>query len=128
MKGLEEARKCFELLRNEVGDFKPEAFNYLENRFCERFKTENTFRKWCNEEIRSGNNPAKKWLKLHYYPIDETMKKILQLFSELTEESKNDFLILLRRCVLLSHNSSINTSAWLSKHFNPVFKSKNLRP
>jgi hypothetical protein len=63
--------------------------------------------------------------KKSFEHLDESTKKIIELYNELTEESKDEFLVLLKRYLLLSRNSPDKQKAyaWLFKNFKPVFKS-----
>ena len=65
--------------------------------------------------------------------MEETKRKELtQLLNELTKESQAELLVLLKRYLLLKHNSPVYKNsankgalayAFLSKHFKPAFKS-----
>ena len=128
----------FERLRKETGNYKPEAFDYLEMRFFELYKDKRFDAKYFfDKELKEGKNPVLQWLEGNYYPVTEGEKILLQAMKLLTEESQRDFLILSKRFLFMIRNNAgfkhkveqfqkhggNYLRVWLEKnHFKPIFK------
>ena len=131
----------FKTLKSEVGDYRPEAFDHLERRFFELYDYKHKciigFKKWTRKMIKNGENPAKDWLKIHFYPITVNEKKCLQFLYLLTESSAKKYVDLLhnyffmiknsesfqKKCKRLRKQGFNSLAIWLEKHkFYPVFK------
>lgn len=136
---MRDIEKRFESLRNEVADYRPEKFEYLERRFYELYKVDKfRFRQFCKNDIKEGKCPVREWFKMNDYPVTIFEKKFLQFCMALTEDSARTFLILMRRYLFMCKNSKVFQEKcrrlnqyggnsflnWFEKYkFKPVFKS-----
>ncbi len=128
-------------LRNEVGDFEPDAFNRIEKHFFEILSTgDRSFISLCVKDLlKAGKCPAREWLKFcgGGYPIDEFEKEFLLFCRILEKRSHDEYLALWQRFFIKFRNSGafrkhchnlrragINPAeTWLEEHhFKPVFK------
>lgn len=129
--------KEFECLREEVGNYKPEAFDYLRMRFFELYQ-DRRFKYFFDKELKEGKNPILQWLEGNYYPITEGEKVFLQAMKLLTEESAEELSVLMKRYLFMVKNSPafrhkveefgkhggnyFRVWAEEKNHFRPVFK------
>lgn len=136
---IRDLEERFKALKDEIGDYRPEQFEYLEKRFYELSKVDKfRFRQFCIDSIKKGKCPVREWVKANNYPVTIFEKEFLQFCNALTEDSARTFLILMRRHLFMLKNSKVfkekcerlnqcggnSFLIWLEKYkFEPVFKS-----
>ncbi|OGH05910.1 MAG: hypothetical protein A2W22_06930 [Candidatus Levybacteria bacterium RBG_16_35_11] len=106
MEFTQDIKKRFEILRNKVGDYKPEVFDSLEKKFLE-LCTHRVFRQLVNKDLRENKCPATEWLKANEYPVTEAEKIVLRLFNTLTKDSAKQFFHLIHNYLFKLKNSMV---------------------
>lgn len=133
-------KKQFEELEKEVGDYNPQRFIHLRERFFELYK-DSRYRHFCDKDLKEGKNSAQGWLKANWYPIDAAGKNFLKFYDMLTEDSQHTFSILSDRYLFMIKNSrafkercdklnaqGFNSFAiWLERYnYEPIFRPEEL--
>jgi hypothetical protein len=138
-KRLDEFKKGFDLLADELRDLDPGAFDHLRDNFFS-FMRDSRFKELCCDKwLQEGKSPVREWLKVNGYPTGNEVK-VLRFVLSLTNESQKAFEIVLDRYFLMYNNSvafrkkcddqnnaGINSFVvWMEKQgFEPVFKQEN---
>jgi hypothetical protein len=102
---LKEFRERFDMLRAEVGDYKPEIFEHLEKRFYECWENNKSHRIFVKRDLKSGKCPIREWLKAHYYPSGEFQKEFCQCVDSLPEATAKKFLDITKKYLFKLKNS-----------------------
>lgn len=133
---LKEIRARFDAVRAEVGDYKPEAFEYLEKRFYELYE-DSRWRFFVKKDLKEGRCPVKRWIECNYYPKDRNEKMFLEAANLLTEDSGKIFSDLMSKYLFKLENSKAfreycerlrkygfnSLAVWMDKNgFEPAFK------
>ena len=139
---IRDLEERFKALKDEVGDYRPEKFEYLEKNFYYLYRNDSLFRRIYKNSIKKGKCPVREWFKVNYYPVTikefKFLENMRQLSEKLTKESFREYEILIGRYLMHYQNSKalqekqrklekqgINTFQWwMEKHgFKPIFKS-----